>query len=130
MVGKTDRFIINPRIHKDFMYHDITRAAEEIGVGYRYIDNSMLPEADICVGVQEVKQVPRNFKPFIEPHKHQINQFYGIIGELSIEVTLDDERHEVNSPASIFIPAGLSHTFRPLKGSGYVVVVLRTGEYK
>jgi len=129
-MDKTNRFIFKPRIHKDFMYHDMTRATEEIGLGYRFIDNSILPEADICFGVQEVKQVPHNFRPFIEPHKHDVNQFYGIIGGLSVEVTLGDERHEVNSPASIFIPAGLSHSFRPLRGSGYVVVVLKTGEYK
>ena len=130
MMSKTNKFIIKPRIHKDFVYHDMNRATREIGLGYRYIDSSLLPEADICVGVQEIKQVPHDFKPFVEPHKHDANQFYIIIGRLTVEVTLDGERHEVDGPASIFIPAGVKHTFHPLRGSGYLVVVLRSGEYK
>lgn len=130
MIDKTHRFILEPQIHKEFIYHDMTRAKEEIGLGYRYIDNSMFPEADICVGVQEIRQVPPDFRPFIESHKHEVNQFYGIIGALAIEVTLDDKKYEVNAPASVFIPAGLKHTFCPIGGSGYVMVVLRSGTYK
>jgi mannose-6-phosphate isomerase-like protein (cupin superfamily) len=128
MLGKTDRFIVKPRIVEKLVYHDMERAKKEIGLPYKYMGSSMVPEADIDVGLQEVKKVPLD-SSFVEPHKHDVSQFYGIIGDLTVEVTLEDEKHEVSGPASIFIPAGMMHTFRPLRGSGHVMIVLRRGEY-
>jgi hypothetical protein len=130
MSRKTDRFIVRPRIREELIHHDIDRAKQQIGLSYNYMDSSLVPEADIHVGLQEVKQVPPDFKPFIKPHKHDVSQFYGIVGDLSIEVTLEDERHEVNGPASIFIPAGMIHSFCPLRGSGYIIIVLGKEKYE
>jgi len=129
MSGKTDRFIVRPRIVEKLVYHDMERAKKEIGLPYKYMGSSMIPEADIDVGLQEVKKVPPD-SSFIKSHRHDVSQFYGIIGDLTVEVTLEDEKHEVSGPASVFIPAGMLHSFRPLRGSGYVMTVLRRGEYE
>ena len=128
MTGKTDYLIVKPRIHEELVYHDMERARKEIGLPYHYMGNTLVQGADVHVGLQEIKKVPDDFE-FVEPHEHDVSQFYGIIGNLRVEVLLEDERHEIDGPASIFIPAGMRHTFRPLKGSGYVMIVLRKGEY-
>ncbi len=129
MDGEIDKYITRPRILDELVFHDLDKAKKEIGLPYRYIDSSMVQEADVNVGLQEIKQVVPDFS-FVEPHTHDVSQFYGIIGELTIEVTIEDEKREIEGPASIFIPAGKMHTFRPLSGSGYVMIILRQGVYE
>lgn len=128
MTGKTGRFIVTPRLLEELTYHDMR--LREMGPLYTFMDRALVPEADVVVLVHDVKKVPPNFKPYVEPHTHEVSQLYNLIGELTFEATLDGERHEVTAPASIFIPAGVKHTIRPLRGSGYVVVVLRSGKYE
>ena len=66
----------------------------------------------------------------MEPHRHDASQLYGIIGDLKVEVFLEDERHEVQGPACIFIPAGMKHVLREMSGSGLLVVVVTQGKYE
>ena len=81
--------------------------------------------------IREVKQVPPpDFKAHVEPHKHRVSSLYGVIGELTIEVTLDGEKHEVSGPGSVFIPSGVVHTVRYLKGHGYLIAILMSGKYE
>jgi 2-isopropylmalate synthase len=94
------------------------------------MDQSLVPEADIVVHLTEVRQVPSDFRPYVEPHQHEVSSFYGIVGELTVEVTLDGERHEVTGPASVFIPSGVMHSIRPLRGKGQMIIVLRRGNYQ
>ena len=131
MTGKTDRFIVKPQLEEaPVPYHDISRAMRELGPSYVYMNNSLVPEADMQFGVREVKQIPPDYKPHLEPHRHEVSEVYAVMGNLTIELTLDDERHELSGPASAFIPAGMMHTWRPLRGSGYLLVINKSGEFK
>ena len=130
MAGETERFIVSPQIVGEIPYHDMARAREDIGPSYNYMSNSMVPEADLWVTVREVKQVPADLKSFVEPHTHSVSKVYAIIGDLTVEVVLDGERHEVTGPAGVFIPAGMMHTNRLLSGSGYWIVIMRGGKYE
>jgi len=132
VAGKTERFIVTPqpRLEDIPAHHDAARVREELGTPYIYMARSLVPEADMYFVLRHIKNVPPDFKPYVKPHKHDVSHFYAIIGELTYEVTLEDERHEVTGPASIFIPAGMTHTIRPLRGSGYIAIVMRAGEYE
>ncbi|MFC2018824.1 hypothetical protein ACFLU4_02555 [Chloroflexota bacterium] len=130
MSNKTGRLIVEARSVESLLHHDSSRAKEELGPSLGYMSSDMVPEADVNLGIRHVIRVPADFKPHIEPHTHEVSQVYAVVGELTVEVMLDDEKHEVSGPAGIFIPAGMRHTIRPLKGSGYMVVVVRGGEYK
>ena len=130
MASKTERFIVPAQLIEELPYHDMVRTRAELGPSYDYMSNSLLPEADINVGIDHIKQVPVDFKSHIEPHKHQVSEVYAIIGDLTVEVILDGERHEVSGPAGVFIPAGMIHTMRPLRGSGYFAAVMRGGKYE
>jgi 2-isopropylmalate synthase len=47
---------------------------------------------------------------------------------LGAEVLVGNKKYVVNSPASIYVHAGVSHTYRFVEGSGkYVNVVLAQG---
>lgn len=129
MPGKTDHLIVKAQLIEELAYHDTARAKREIGPLYNYMEDSLIPSADILVHVREVKQVPPGFKPHVDLHKHDVSSVYSIIGDLTMEITLEDEKHEVSGPGSVFIPAGMMHAVCPLKGTGYLVVILRSGKY-
>jgi mannose-6-phosphate isomerase-like protein (cupin superfamily) len=130
MASKTKRLIVPAQLTEELVYHDMARAREELGPSYDYMSSSLVPEADIWVNVDHIKQVPVDFKPYLEPHKHQVSEVYVVIGDLTVEVILGGERHEVSGEAGVFIPAGMIHTYRPLRGSGYCVTILRGGKYE
>jgi len=130
MASKTKRFIVPAQLIEELPYHDMARAREEFGPAYDYMSKSLVPEADINVSIDHIKQVPADFKPHIEPHTHPVSEVYLVIGDLTVEITLEDERHEVSGPAGVFIPAGMIHTMRPLRGNGYFAAVLGGGKYE
>ena len=129
MTGKTDRFIVKPRLRESLSHHDMRWIMEQVGPGYNCMDTSLVKEADIHIGLQEVKHVPPNCRPLAEPHKHDTSEYYLIIGDLTFEISLGDEKHLVNGPASVFVPAGVLHNLRPVKGSGHLVIVMKSKEY-
>jgi len=130
MTGKTDRFIVSPQpVVEELVYHNMAQIRRVPGTHNTFMDSSLVREADILLHVREVKEVPSALEFDAEPHKHDVSQLYGIIGELTLEVILDGERHEVKGPACVFIPAGTTHTLRLLKGNGYLLAILRKGKY-
>src|SRR4030042_3467611 len=130
MENKTDTFIVKARLRESLLHHDMKWIMEQIGPGYNCIDTSLVKEADVHIGLQEIRHVPPDCRALAEPHKHDANEYYLIIGDLTLEIVLGDEKHQVNGPATVFVPAGVVHNLRPVKGSGYFVVVMKGKEYK
>jgi hypothetical protein len=131
MAKKTDHWIIRPKPVEEIPHHDMSQFERQRDIiPLNYLDVSLIPEADLVVHVSEVKRVPADFKPYVTSHKHEVSSFYGLIGDLTVEVILDGERHEVTGPASIFIPPEVMHSIRPLSGQGYMIIILRRGNYK
>ncbi|NVM28614.1 MAG: hypothetical protein HWN65_07200 [Candidatus Helarchaeota archaeon] len=73
-------------------------------------------------------------------HPEGSNECYFIIGDqgsVVVEVTLGDndemETYEVASPGAVFIPAGITHSIKPIKMKpgtcGGVMAVVTNGEY-
>ncbi len=131
MAGKTARFITHPKRLNKLVHHDMSKIGgeEHNAVLDDYMDNSMVPEADVVLLVNDIRKVTPDYKGYDEAHRHDATQLYAIIGDLTVEAFLDDERHEVQGPACIFIPAGMKHVLRELSGSGYLIVVVRQGKY-
>ena len=131
MEGKSARLIIRPTPVGEIPHHDMARFQKERDlVPMNYLDDSLLPEADLVVHVTEVKKVSPDFKPYVQPHQHEVSSFYGLVGDLTVEIVLGDEKREVSGPASIFIPPGMKHAIRPLRGKGFMVIILRQGKYE
>lgn len=130
MTSKTDRFVVAARPSEQLAYHDYTKLHPEDRTSKMMMDSSLVPEADITVvgGRREIK--PGRYWPVPEPHKHEVNELYMILGDLTVEVILDGEGHEVTGPTCVFIPAGMMHTIRMIRGSGYSFAILRAGKYE
>lgn len=130
MSEKTDYLIVKAQLIEELAYHDTERAKKEIGPLYNFMEDCLVPGADICIHIREVKQVPPGFKSHVDPHKHEVSSVYSIIGDLTMEITLEEEKHQVTGPASVFIPAGMKHAVRPLRGAGYLIVTVKSGKYE
>ncbi|TFF90847.1 MAG: hypothetical protein EU548_00910 [Promethearchaeota archaeon] len=78
-----------------------------------------------------------------ERHRHPegSDEIYLIIGDpdaITVEVTLGNndemETYEVKSPGSVYIPAGITHSIKPIKMTpgkcGGILAIVSNGEYK
>ena len=73
-------------------------------------------------------------------HPEGSNEMYLIIGDakaITVEVTIGNEdeieTYEISSPGSVFIPAGITHSIKPIRmtpgKSGGILAVVSSGEY-
>ena len=75
-------------------------------------------------------------------HRHPkgSNEMYLVIGDsgaITVEVTLGNgdemETYEITSPGSVYIPAGISHSIKPIKmtpnKTGGILAIVSNGEY-
>jgi len=64
---------------------------------------------------------------YVQPHTHDADEINILIGDgLCYRVQLGEEIHEVESPASIWIPRGLLHATNHAKGMGYYICIILT----
>lgn len=54
-------------------------------------------------------------KPVADPHRHDVPEIYFLVspspGGARISVSVDGDRHQVSSPALVYVPAGAEHFF-------------------
>lgn len=67
---------------------------------------------------------------YVAPHKHGALEINILIGcddnKLKYEIQIDNDFYEVESPASIYIPAGLTHAANHVSGKGFFVCIIMT----
>lgn len=129
-----DRYVLLPkeRPTSEIRYHYDTAP----GKRYVLINQDRLPEADLYVIERRVGSgVTAEQEPYVDVHRHNCSSFYIFRGteaapdSLHVEVRLGDEVRIVQSPCQVFIPAGLSHTLRIVRGPGSFVHVVLRGDY-
>ena len=125
-----ERFIVKPQKIEELVHHDIRKMEEEVGPLFRYMSREMVPEADVTLLVRRIERDPEASDVGPSLHRHAANQLYCLLGELEVEVTIEDEKKIVKGPASILIPAGANHAIRFLAGKGYLVNVLSGASYR
>ncbi len=125
-----ERFIVKPQKIEELVHHDIRKMEQEVGPLFRYMSREMVPEADVTLLVRRIEREPQAFDVGPSLHRHAANQLYCLLGELEVEVTIEDEKEIVKGPASILIPAGANHAIRFLAGKGYLVNVLSGASYR
>lgn len=125
---------------EDLILNVVARSAAELikhtqGPGTRFVfsDHNNNPQGNIYVIMRDVVDVDHP-EMHIEPHVHEFESLFIFKGKnpdmtgLEVEVLLGDEWHNIQSPKTIRIPAGLSHNYRFIRGSGeYWNIVLTPG---
>ncbi|MBN1829972.1 MAG: hypothetical protein JW884_12635 [Deltaproteobacteria bacterium] len=95
---------------------------------WTFCGDGHLPESSIRVTMRHLQEIPPDYKPHVETHYHDADKLYILLpdGDSNLEarVVLDGEEYTVLSPVTIFIPKGLPHSYRPLKGRGILLMIL------
>ena len=106
---------------------------KEIGTRYVFVDNRNYPETQMYVIARAVKNIEKG-EEHIKPHTHRVDNLMSFIGDnddltgLTVEVLVGEERRVLKSPVSAYIPSGIKHNYRFVKGSGkYINIVLVPG---
>jgi hypothetical protein len=131
-MGKYEKYVINPSDwgKRKLMGHDRT-AMDKLGPLVAFLNTEMIKETDINIFVHYIKVKEGEAPDYVDMHTHDVSQAYVFPDEgLTFEVTLEDETYVGESPACVFIPPGIKHTVKMLKGEGIEVSILRRGEYK
>lgn len=113
-----------------------TRSATELvkhkkGLGVRFVfsNHKNNPRGQIYSIIRVVKNV-RMPKPHVESHAHSVDSLWMFEGNtpkltgLKAEVNLGSHAFIVYSPASVYIPAGVTHSYRFISGSGKFINIV------
>lgn len=105
------------------------------GDRYLFLDQRVVSDSRQYCIVRHVPKMEDYGSGHVDTHRHWVDSLFLFIGDkdglsgLKAEVRLDDDIFVVDSPASVFIPAGITHSYRIMAGSGLFVNHVLEGEY-
>jgi 2-isopropylmalate synthase len=112
------------------IHHD-RKAMDTIGPLMAFLNQDMVPEADLNIFVHHIDVKNPPGPDYVDIHAHEVSQAYVFpLKGITFEVRLGDEVYTVDSPATVFIPPGLPHTVKIIKGSGIEVSIVRNEKYE
>lgn len=107
------------------------------GPGRRYVmidDRFVNDPRQYCI----VREIPYQHEPaaaHVDPHRHSCDSLFLFIGDqpgltgLTVEIMFENETRILTSPASLFIPASVLHSYRVLHGAGKYINHVLAGDY-
>jgi 2-isopropylmalate synthase len=132
MVGTEPDFIV-PQIRQtsEVKFHSDTAP----GLRFLAIDASIRSGAPIYIAVRRVTCCLPDQPEYIDWHAHSVDSVYLFLGEeegmrgLQALVRFGDQEVQIESPMTVFIPAGVAHSYKLIGGSGSYVSILLNGNY-
>lgn len=109
--------------------------SEGPGVRHVMVDERLVADCRQYCIAREIPALEEPPPAHVEVHVHKVDSLFLFIGHepglkgLTVEVSLGDIVKTLDSPASVFIPAGVAHTYRILKGRGVFVNSVLAGSY-
>lgn len=108
------------------------------GPGNRYVlvDDRFVPGAGQYCIARHLPPGVHDQVGHVDSHMHNCDSLFGFLGEeegyvgLIVEVTVGEETRILHSPASVFIPAGIPHTYRAISGAGTFLNHVLSGSYE
>lgn len=92
------------------------------------LNKEINPDAPCHIATHLIKDLKDEPEPYVHAHSHSSCDEIGLVigqpGALEYEMVLGDKVHRLQSPASIFIPAGTVHRARAIRGNGAYVCIL------
>ena len=98
-----------------------------------WVAPEMFPGVDLRVAGLEVSKIVGN--PHAHPHVHDRPEIYlcpsETAGAVRVEIQMDQDKFQVESPFAVFVPPGTSHCFSVLKCDGpHYVLGLLLGDWR
>ncbi|MBP1716367.1 MAG: hypothetical protein H6Q42_4570 [Deltaproteobacteria bacterium] len=129
MSEKIETYIVKPKPLGDLPHHEMDKIKKAMQA-FIYLNDSLVAGSDLVIHIGEIHQLTAPIQPYVDQHKHDVSSAYALIGDLTLEVIIEGEKREVAGPAGVFIPAGKMHSVRPLRGTGYFIVIQRSGKFE
>lgn len=114
----------------ELKYHQNDSSVCWIMIGERLVHDCR----QFCI-VQRISYFKNYGTRYVDPHIHDCDSLYVFIGEdealrgLRVEVEVNLEKRIIESPSSMFIPAGHKHSYRVISGQGFFIKHLFSGSY-
>jgi 2-isopropylmalate synthase len=128
----TDYLINTPKIVSaaELPYH-------RQGPGHRYvmIDDRVVNDARQYCIARTIPAMSDGCEGHVDRHRHTVDSLFLFLGSgpdlsgLTVEVQIGEETLEITSPASVFIPSGVYHTYRLIRGGGIFINHVLSGSY-
>ncbi|MCL4456320.1 MAG: hypothetical protein M1147_03770 [Nitrospirae bacterium] len=125
--------IIKPEIRRtsELPFHN------DLAPGKRrvFLEKRLFSDSDLYAMVRTAKDVTPDQPDYVDAHAHNVSSVYIFLGNneelegLKAEVVLDGEVYIVPSPATVFIPKGVMHSYRLIEGSGHFSHIVLKGNY-
>jgi 2-isopropylmalate synthase len=128
-----EALIVKPREQAHLAHHVESALPAAYGPRLLHLSEAVVPGADVFITSRSVTALAGPAEPNVLPHRHTVSQtylFFSPDGSLELEVELEGSRSHVRAPASVFIPAGMEHALRILRGTGTVLSIVRSGAYE
>lgn len=96
------------------------------------LNKNTIPQSDTHVAVHFV-DASKNLPKYSQLHKHdhdEINLILSEQSELAYQIQLEDEKYQVSSPSTIFIPKGINHSAQAISGNGIFVCIILSDDYQ
>jgi len=127
-----EEFIVTPKVISatELKYH-------RHGPGHRHVmlDSRFVPDCRCYCIIREVVEIQANEQPHVDSHRHTVDSVFLFVGNeigmtgLSVRVMLKNKWFNVNSPASVFIPGGMEHSYEFVSGSGKYINFVFSEDY-
>ena len=105
------------------------------GGGYFFLDERAATDSRQYCIVRRIPTLKDDGPKHVDRYRHSVDSICLFLGNeddlrgLSVEVFLDNETFIVNSPSSVFIPSGMMHSYKVVKGEGLFVNHVLVGDY-
>jgi len=131
-MGNHGKYIVKPFDWGDrpLIHHD-RAVMNSLGPLMAFLNTDMVGEADLNIFIHHIDVEHPPGPEYVGIHAHDVSQAYVFPSPgITFQVTLGDEVHTVESPATVFIPPRLKHTVKIVEGSGIEVSIVRNEKYE
>ncbi|MEW5827145.1 MAG: hypothetical protein AB1778_09985 [Candidatus Bipolaricaulota bacterium] len=131
-MSRYGKYIVKPFdwAERPLIHHD-REAMGTLGPLLAFLNTDMVAEADLNIFIHHIDVKTPPGPDYVEVHAHAVSQAYVFpLPGITFEVTLGEEKHVVDSPATVFIPPQLPHTVKILRGKGIEVSIVRNEKYE
>jgi 2-isopropylmalate synthase len=120
-IAHAQSLIVKPREQAHLANHIESKLPAAYGPRLLHLGNDLVQDADVFITSRSVTDLDGPAEPNVLPHTHKVSRIYLFLSpddSLELEVELEGKRTPVRAPASVFIPAGVEHALRILRGTG------------